>query len=697
MSITEKREKKFFEQYHICNFSEQRCFFTTSIKNDKIYVHVVTSEKERPDSEASTLFFTSYSMEERPKYLDLRSEIIAFCKKLRSENIQISEKDFINHFKSFASEDMWINPIIDFENNKQQNAYSNNYANNQGVKRNSDDYKIRQIKPYVLLETLKQNGIIQGHTEPNTRSEVFWQYKLTNSFLPKPIEFKTSVKKLEEIRQNPSDVIMNVFKDVRTSSKGYPVGSLGLVMFLGDHGLFSEKLTSKEQKIERAKKFLISIYNSINKINLFDHNYASAQSQDYKFPFIEVHRLPFKIEEEKANIIEYLTVDRKLSRDTVNTILNDELVYNGEFYMNSFDNKKPSPIKQFFFEMKDKNGVVKCTERYDVKKQPKEVNGIRTYENKADKKFTHLSEGTCFKITNPNAKLTYFSEGVPDALSLRDFNIHSNKNPNDYNYWSIPGVTSLHNILAKHMNIGYELTDDVKIKKFGKVFFVEEVETTTPLTKEEIEKTNKSLKEFNFVFVNTNSELCKKIMDAITVFKPIVDIKVINQNYRSDPLDYDEFGSNTLYLDETNFIDFFKKNNLTISNVDNQKVICSISKKDRFEPLNENNIEIVKNNIERNFKGTSNFACAFDQDNAGRDMIVAVNALNDHLNKFGINFYDALPSAHLNKKDWNELLKEYVAIKDTDTVRANEILSDFNSKFDFSEKKIQNKSTIKPT
>lgn len=694
MQITEKREKQFYEQFHILNFQDQKCFFTTTIKNKSIYVHFTVTDKDTPNSESSTLFSMTFSPEEREKYLEMRTEIINYCKNVAKEELEITEKEFINHFKKFKPNSAWFNPIIDFESTKNNNNYS---SSNKYIKRTTDDSKIAQIKPYVLLETLKQNGIITGYTEPNTRSEVFWVFKLTSSYSPRPVDFKASVKKLEEIRQNPSDPSMNVFKEVKLGSKGYPASALGLTMFLGDNGLFSEKLNTREEKVDRAKKFLLSIYNSINKINLFDFNYVPNSNQDYKFPSYDVHRLPFKEEGETANIIEYLTVDRKISRETVNVIINQNMVYNGSFYMNSFVNRKPSPIKQIFFEMKDKDGISKCTERYDIKKTPREVNGVKIYENKAEKKFTHLAEGHCFKIMNENPKVNYLSEGIPDLLSLRDFVSYSGNNPDSANYWSIPGVTSLGNILATHLNIAYEVKDDEKIKKFGKVYYTEEIVSTTVLTQEEIEKNARILKDFNFLFLASTSTLSNKILGTIEILKPLVDIKVRAVAYREEELNYEEFGTNTIYLDETNFVDFFKRNNITIAVIDKETKICSLSKKEKIEPLNDQNIEKIKQNIDKYFNGANNFACAFDQDNAGRAMIPVIEALNEYLGKHGLNFYDALPSRNLNMKDWNELLKEYVEIKDSNPERANEILNDFNSKFDMSEKKSQYKQINKPT
>lgn len=694
MQITEKREKQFYEQFYILNFSEHKCFFTTTIKNKSIYVHFTVTDKDLPTSESSTLLSMVFTPEEREMYLAMRTEIISYCKNIAKENIEVSEKEFLNHFKQFKPKNFWFNPIIDFEQNKNNNNYSNS---NKYTKKTNDDSKIAQIKPYVLLETLKQNGIISGYTEQNTRSEIFWVFKLTTSYLSKPIEFKASVKKLEEIRLNPSDPSMNVFKEVRIGSKGYPASALGLTMFLGDNGLFSEKANTREEKVDRAKKFLLSIYNSINKINLFDFNHIANNSQDYKFPSYDVHRLPFKEEGETANIIEYLTVDRKISRDTVNLILNQGMVYNGSFYMNSFVNRKPSPIKQIFFEMKDKDGNSKCTERYDIKKIPKDINGVKVYENKAEKKFTHLAEGHCFKIMNDNAKVTYLSEGIPDLLSLRDFVAYSGNNPDNANYWSIPGVTSLGNILATHLNIAYEVKDDEKIKKLGKIYYTEEIVSTTILTKEEIEKNARILKDFNFVFLANNSKLSNKLLETIEILSPLVDIKVKPVSYREEELNYEEFGTNTIYLDETNFADFFKRNNITIALIEGEKKICSLSKKEKIEPLNDENIEKIKQNIQKYFNGANNFVCAFDQDTAGKSMIPVIEALNEYLGKHGIYFFDGLPNPSLKMKDWNELLKEYVAVKNKDIDKANDILADFNSKFDMTEKKNQYKQINKPT
>ena len=295
-----KEERKIKKANEIIPFTIEKANFIYSTFFDKgaffTFVHRVDDSKEiQKDSPLLMQFETKTQSD----YLNLKR---SFGVLIKSFAMNITDKRKVENQLVEAAKDKlvadinWYNPTFTYVAPPVQSykaGSGNAPAQISGYK------KCGHIKPVILLEILKSMGeIIVENTSHNTAGEEFWHYKVAND--PSKV-FKTSIKTKNFLYTDDDNLynpINEMFKDVKVESKGYGKGSIGIINFLGDNGLFPNAL-GHENKDERAKRsvdyILKEIYPKVDpQLLANDENKANIFKGDTGIKVMNYPRLAFK-------------------------------------------------------------------------------------------------------------------------------------------------------------------------------------------------------------------------------------------------------------------------------------------------------------------------------------------------------------------------------------------------------------------
>lgn len=697
------------------NFDIKDLKFKFSTFQDKgtIYtlIHRVGDDKEIKIDSPLIMQFENNDISDYYKFKksfgNLKTKFIESLK----DNIKI-ENQFVKYINSnIESNTKWFNPEYTFYEAPSNNGYKNsNYNKANGAQQSkvyvNDFKKCNEVKPVIALETLQKLGYISlTDTSPNTHGEEFWSYALSNS----GVKFKTSVKTKSHLFQNSEslyDPMNGIFNDVYHTVKGYGKGSVGLISFLGDHGLFTVALPGpdkKNEREERAREFILTkLYPHIEEQDLAnDHALAeSLKGQGGSMKVISYSRMPFKNNAKINDIKGYLINNRLLSKELVEKLISDDLIYAGSFSANKLgqDAEHKFYFNTSFFRLTDRNGVESGAERLSVYDSTNSVTG--EHYKKLTKFNTHPVMGNAFRLLSNQSQPagSYIGEAVIDVLSAYELFSLAGINPNQFNYFSIQGCNNLNNFLA--LNAGFSIETNEEYRPFGEVYGVKEKVEKEKLSQAKVENYNKAFKSYDYYFINTNNEKCLEIMKKIPLANKILgtDIKIMHKNSRTDSISYNQFDkTKSVFLDETAFDNFFSQNNIVFeyeSDIGKYKAIYIREKLEEVK-LNSEIKNNILNTMMKNF-GSTTLMVGLDYDEAGLKYRKTLNNIPEHL---GIKVFDMYPKPipGIEKTDTNNTLTLYKKLVKANKIdEANSVLEGFVRCYDPNFNIKKNKLVQKP-
>lgn len=640
LAILEKGKRGAKENYILQAYYDKKTIFT--------FLHV-DDNKTVVDEESK--FLSSFSFGTKTDYINYKKIITDVFKKLFQDKKIFEYKDFLkelnDNISKIKSEEAWVNEYY-LPSEKKQN---NNFQNNKN-KKSSKKQKVNQIKPVVLLETLEKMGlIVVENITPNTTGEDFWKYTIKNNYGTTNYNFKTSVKNKNFIINNAGNFVCNIFNDVYNTSRGYGSGSIGLINYLGCHGLFEDSLLGKENDEKRYFRNLNFLHDEVLPNVPKELLITELDKKDEVINLDNYSRLPIK-KKGKEDLIKNFLLFRGFSEETISNLIKREKVYSGFFSQNSFEKGHKIHFNQIFVDLQNSEDETVGSERFIIFQ-----NQDGSY--KSSKFNTAKVSGNAFKINGKNPKMTIFTEAVIDALSQYELIKESGLPVSNYNIFSVQGCGHLNNWFQHNLGFGFELNERFH-DEYGKVFSVskkEEFKTLSPLKKE---KYKKSLEQYDFYYVSLNEDADQINLEKIKEFENLLNKKVtiINKEYRAQYIDYNQYDSKkSVFIDATNFDNFFKVNNLNFSydDYDKEYALKEYFFKFEKEKLTSQKIEEIKNIIQEKL-GTDTMAIAFDNDDAGRKYSVVVDYLREEL---GIKAINSIPENIKTDTDLNDVLKEY--------------------------------------
>lgn len=678
-----KEQRKVKNPNEIINFTIEGLNFTYTTFFDKgLYFTFVHKVEEDKLISKSAPVLMQFETKEKNEYINLKKDFSNTLRKFISElkNKKNIEQQLVEIMKKELSvESKWFNPeyqYVEYKNYQKNN--NNNNVNSGNISRSK---KCSEIKPVILLETLEKLGkIIVSNITPNTSGEEFWNYKIVDD--PEGREFKTSVKTKSHLFSSSANLyskINEIFNDVKQQSKGYGKGSVGLVQFLGNYGLFPNPLYGQENNQERYDRSVDYILNKIypeveSNYLANDHELSSKIGNVESMKIMNYSRMPFK-NNNKINIIkDHLINKRKLSEKLITRLLNEDLLYGGSFLSNSLG-KENTEIRfytnQFFFKLTDKDGNETGAEKLAIIEKTN-LSGVK--EQKLDKRNTHPVKGNSFKLkakTN-NPIGTFIAEAVIDVCSAYELFTIAGIDADNINYVSIQGCNNLGNFLA--INAGFSIETNEEYRPHGEAFGVKFKSELEKVSSAQIENYNNNFSAYDYYFVNTDSEKCKEIAKKMPYANKILgkEIKILNKKQREDYISYDSFDKmKSVFLDETSFDEFFMLNKITFEfdSETNKYKTFKINDKEDYIKLNQDVKNEIYSKMMKNF-GSTTLMFGLDNDEAGLKYKKVIQNLGENLGIKVFEMYpDILPNRQsLNikelKDDVNDILKNYHLLKD---------------------------------
>jgi hypothetical protein len=662
------------------SFRIEKINFVTSMFIDKnslfTFIHKVDETGEIKKDSPLLMQFESKS---KSDYLKLRNDLRDFLKNLAPniKNKNKVENEIVIEAKQKLVVDIsWYNPSFTYVAPPVQ-AYKavagNAPAQISGYK------KCGHIKPVILLEVLKSMGeILFESTGYNTAGEEFWNYRLAND--PTKL-FKTSVKTKNHLYTDDDNLYNpanEMFNDVKVSSKGYGKGSIGLINFLGDNGLFPNAL-GHENKDERSRRsvdyILKEIYPNVDpQLLASDENKAHVFKGDTGIKVMNYPRLPFKQNTKIDEIKKYLVEERKLSPKLINKLIAEDLLYSGHFVSNTMGAGKLQFYKdQHFFHLTDKNGVVSGSERlsFETKRDLSTGKEFR----KIAKRNTHPVRGNAFRLLskNNNPEATFIGEAVIDVLSAYELFTIAGLDADNFNYLSMQSCSNLNGFLNTNAGFGFEL--DEKNRVNGEFFGVKLKQTKEKISSAKIESYNNNFNKYEYYFINTGSEKCNEIINKLSVASKILgrEIKVINKKKREDYMDYNSYDRDKcMFMDETSFDQFFEANKVIFEydNETNKYRTMMLIEKEEPQKLTQEVKNQVHSLLMKHFK-TTTLMFGLDNDEAGLKFRETLGHLGAALGLKSVDMYpDVIKGASEKdpKVDVNDVLKMYHKLKDAGKV-----------------------------
>lgn len=661
-------------------FRIEKINFVTSMFIDKnslfTFIHKVDETGEIKKDSPLLMQFESKS---KSDYLKLRNDLRDFLKNLAPniKNKSKVENEIVIEAKQKLVVDIsWYNPSFTYVAPPVQ-AYK--AGSGTAPAQISGYKKCGHVKPIIVLEILKSmNELILESTTYNTAGEEFWNYRLAND--PSKL-FKTSLK-TKEFLYTDADNLYNpsneMFRDVKIDSKGYGKGSIGLINFLGDNGLFPNVLghENKEDRSKRSVDYILKeIYPKVDPQLLANDD---AKANHYKgetgIKIMNYPRLPFKQNAKIDEIKKYLIDERKLSSKLVNKLVDEGLLYSGHFVSNTMGESKLQFYKdQHFFHLTDKNGLVSGAERlsFDLKT---DLSTGRKYK-KIAKRNTHPVRGNAFRLLskNNNPEGTFIGEAVIDVLSAYELFSIAGLDPNNFNYLSMQSCSNLNGFLSTNAGFGFELNEMNRVN--GEFFGIKVKQSKEKIAPAKIESYNNNLNKYEYYFINTGSDKCNEIINKIPVANKILgrDIKVINKSKRDDYVDYNSYDKEKcMFMDETSFDPFFEANKV-IFEYDNEtnkyRTMMLIEKEEpqKITPEVKNQVHSL---LMKHFK-TTTLMFGLDNDEAGLKFRDTLGHLGAALGLKSVDMYpDVIKGASEKdpKVDVNDVLKMYHKLKDAGKV-----------------------------
>lgn len=713
-----KESRKVRKPNEIIKFSilEESFLYTTFLEKGDFYTFVHKTDSDQ-SVHSSTPVLMQFETKNKNDYLKLKKEFSTLLRKFSMEvksNTDL-EKKFVDSIKKeIQADSKWFNPAYEYiekRNIKSNNSYNNGYKNKFAV---SDYKRCTEIKPVILLETLERLGkIVVSNITPNTSGEEFWSYKITDD--PEGREFKTSVKTrsyLFSSEDNLYSKINEIFNDVKQASKGYGRGSVGLIQFLGNNGLFPNAIYGEKEGNERYKRSLNyiidNIYNEVDKASLAnDHDLSSKIGSVESLKIMNYSRMPFK-NNSKINIIKsHLKEKRRLSDKLINRLVNEDLLYGGSFASNTLgrdDAEIKFYMNQYFFKLTDSEGVETGAEKLAL--MDRVIDGVK--QQKLDKRNTHPVKGNGFRIKSKtsNPLGTFIGEAVIDVCSAYELFEIAGLDADNFNYISIQGCANLGNFLA--INAGFSIETNEDYRPNGEAFAVVFKSDKEKISSAQIETYNNNFSTYDYYFVNTNTVKCNEIMKKLLCANKVLgkEIKIINKKEREDYIAYNSYDKKkSVFLDDTSFDEFFNANKIAFEFDEelNKYKILKINEKEEYMKFNQDLLNNIYSKMMKNF-GTTTLIFGLDNDPAGLKYRKVINNLSNNL---GTKVYDMYPDTlpkrdSLNVKDLkddvNDVLKHYYSLKDAGKeVEALDVVEKYISKL-IPNLNIQkkNKPTVKP-
>jgi hypothetical protein len=642
----------------------------TYYENEVIYSFLHTHPEYKELNKDSTLI-SHFEFDEKSNYLTYKKIIGHLFKKLSLSGNGFDKDVFTEQLKKETEKAHlhgWINPDLlpEIKVEYKNKSVSNGKA---GSKKDT----VQQIKPVVLLEVLKEMGVIDvADVLPNTTGEEFWRYKLISA--SSTFDFKTSVKTKNFIINNGSSPKANIFNDVYNSSKGYGSGSIGLISYLGAHGLFEDPMAGKDNSYNRYLRSVDYLNDKVLPNVPKELLFETLQNQEDTIELDNLSRLPFKKKGFEATIKEFLLF-RGVSEETVDNLINKEKVYGGFFSQNSFEKGHKLHFNQMFFDLENANNEIVGSERFVINKHSD--GGFKTF-----KLNTAKVAGNAFKIKGENPKLTVFTEAIVDAISEYELIKEAGLPVSNYNIFSVQGCGHLNNWFQQNLGFGFELNENFQ-SDYGRVFSVEKYEKKEKLSPVKKEKYIKSMSEFEFFYVSTGTENDMENLEKLKLLEKELNVKVsvIDKKYREEYIDYSKFNKEASnFLDSTNLDNFLKVNNLCFSydSHDKEFSLKSYSVIYQKGKLNPSSVDKIKE-VMIDKLGTCNIALAFDNDEAG----LKYSVLSDYLREdLGITAYDSTPENIRKETDVNDILKSYNTLKVKNQEKALKLLENHMAKIE---------------
>lgn len=661
-------------------FKIEKINFVSSMFIDKnslfTFIHKVDETGEIKKDSPILMQFESKS---KSDYLKLRQDLRVLLKEF---SLNVKDKDKIENqivktLKDKLVVDIsWYNPTFTYVAPPVQ-AYK--AGSDSSPAQISGYKKCGHVKPIIVLEVLRSmNELILESTTYNTAGEEFWNYRLAND--PSKL-FKTSLKR-KDFLYTDADNLYNpsneMFRDVKIDSKGYGKGSIGLINFLGDNGLFPNAL-GHENKDDRSKRsvdyILKEIYPKVDpQLLANDEAKANHYKGETGIKIMNYPRLPFKQNTKIDEIKKYLVDERKLSAKLVNKLVEEGLLYSGHFVSNTMGESKLQFYKdQHFFHLTDKNGVISGAERlsFDLKRDLSTGNMYK----KIAKRNTHPVRGNAFRLLskNNNPEGTFIGEAVIDVLSAYELFSIAGLDANNFNYLSMQSCSNLNGFLNTNAGFGFELNEMNRVN--GEFFGVKVKQSKEKIAPAKIESYNNNLNKYDYYFINTGSDKCSEIINKIPVANKILgkDIKVINKSKRDDYIDYNSYDrEKSMFMDETSFDQFFEANKVIFEydKETNKYKTMMLIEKEEPQKLTQEVKTQVHSLLMKHFK-TTTLMFGLDNDVAGLKFRETLSHVGAALDLKVIDMYpDVIKGESVKdpKVDVNDVLKMYHKLKDAGKV-----------------------------
>jgi len=674
-----KEERKIKSSNETIQFMIENTKFVYSTFYDKssffTFIHKVDDNAKINEHSPLLVQFETHSQAD---YLNLKR---SFGKLINNFSTTIKNKTKIEHqlvelIKSdMKCDTVWYNPAYNYVPPAPQYK-NNNISGSSNNKKVSGYQQCGHIKPVIVLETLQSMGeIIVDNVTHNTSGEQFWNYRIANDLSK---AFKTSVKTKAHLFSDPANLynsLNEIFNDVKQSSKGYGKGSIGLIRFLGDNGLFPNPLFGNENKDESVKRsvdyILANIYPKVDSQYLANNQDLANQYKAVDgIKIMNYPRLPFKNNSKIDVIKNYLTNERRLSNKLVSRMINEGLLYGGSFATNAMGDSELKFFRdQYFFNLTNQEGNSTGSEKLFLETKKDYKTGQNSL--KINKRNTHPVKGNGFRLLSKsnNPSGTFIAEAVIDVCSAYELFSIAGLDPESFNYISIQGCGNLNNFCAINAGFGFETNEQYRPN--GEFFGVKIKETKEKISPAKIEHYNNNFNKNDYYFINTMNEKCQEIINKIPSASKVLgkEIKIVNKKARDEYIDYNSYDrKTTVFLDETSFDEFFNINKISFEyDSETKKYKTMVTQdKEEFIPINQEIKNKIYSLMMKNFK-TTTLMFGLDFDEAGLKYRKTLNNLGDTLN---IKVYDMYPDiidsdSKDPKIDVNDILKKYYKLKDS--------------------------------
>lgn len=504
-----------------------------------------------------------------------------------------------------------------------------------------EDQEIMKVRPYALLQTLKDRRIIRIEKEEPNSDEIKVKFQFADTAKYGHKKFNISVAKLDASAGNKAQ-LFNDF--VNQKNKALGTGSVGLMAHLGEYGLFDFNQLDDVAKKEYAKEFFKNnILPSVPE--RLKMEYTSSFGLIYfKDKTVTVQPIEKDVPRVKNTMIDFLKY-RGISIETIDGLIENNNLIFGDFYnsrivpdLDKHGREKPnySYKNATYFRLNEGwsldgkriENKAHGAERFEVKRTP---TGEKPFEY--DKKNIGPVDGKAWSYGNHhNPEKALIHEAIIDGISSHEiFKESGIIDPAKQRYFSTQGANNMNRLFQKNIGIWSD-TKTINGKIIVDTKFYELRGYYKPLDDDKLEQYKSKLGHKEIIYFKPKSPKKGYIPSNLKHLQEKFGFKLTFVDIESrDDIDFEAYSKkDTILLEEDNYEDFLNSTKLKTFKKGNTFEISAGNPNYRSQPLNAANKKKIADNVKK-FFGTEHLVFCLDNDHAGLKHMKMFTELERHI------------------------------------------------------------------